>query len=119
MCALEHAALLEFLGPEPPADWQRSLRITGESSLVPPGAAIVGVRSADSRFRPLPVDEVSIEGLMTAELTFAGPADGNPAASMLRGKSGYARSAHPPGIDASRLPAAPVPAYNLITAPKP
>lgn len=117
VCALEHAALLEFLSPEAPTDWQRSLRITGESSLVPPGAAIVGVRTTDSRFRPLPVDDVSIEGLMTAELTFAGPADGNPLASMLRGKAGYARSAHPPGIDASRLPAGSTASYNSITAP--
>ncbi|MFO1096190.1 MAG: protein kinase [Planctomycetaceae bacterium] len=119
VCALEQAALLEFLGPEAPTDWQRSLRITGESSLVPPGAVIAGIRTSDARLRPLPVEDVSIEGLMSADLTFAGPADGDPVGSILRGKSGYARSAHPPGIDTARLPAPPAETYNSTTVPRP
>lgn len=114
--AIDQSALVEFHGSDAPADWQHSLRITGESSLVPPGADIVGVRTGALRVRPLPTDDIPIEGLMTADLTFSGPANHDRAASMLVGYSGYARTASPPGIDADRLPdTAPSP-YNSRSA---
>lgn len=110
--ALLQSALVEFHGPDAPLDWQRALRITGESSLVPAAAEIVGVRTGALRLRPLPVNEIPIEGLMTADLNFAGPAGLDSAASTLVNHRGYARTASPPGIDAARLPAPAPPSYN-------
>ncbi|MEX0585181.1 MAG: hypothetical protein WD176_00965, partial [Pirellulales bacterium] len=50
---LDRAALVEFSGHDAPGDWPRRLRITGEGSVVRPGAEIVGLRSAPERLRPL------------------------------------------------------------------
>ncbi|MBL8849809.1 MAG: serine/threonine protein kinase [Planctomycetaceae bacterium] len=112
VCAPDRSALIEFLGPDAPADWQRQLQITGEGSLVPVNAEIVGLRLADDRLRPLPTTDVAIEGLMESDLGFAGAADGLPSHSTLVRSAGYSRSARPPGIDAAQLPVATPGAYN-------
>jgi hypothetical protein len=110
--ALDRSALVEFLGDEAPADWQRTLQITGEGSVVPPGAVMAGVRVAPDRLRPLQTDDVAIDGLMSTEFQFAGSASGVPTESVLTGYSGYGRSARPPGIEPGRLPLPSPTAYN-------
>jgi hypothetical protein len=116
---LDQAAVLEFLGDEAPADWQRTLQITGEGSVVPPGALMAGVRVAPDRLRPLRADDVAIDGLMSTSVQFAGEASGTPADSALVAYSGYGRSARPPGIEPQRLPQSNAAAYNSITVATP
>jgi eukaryotic-like serine/threonine-protein kinase len=116
---LQQAALLEFRGADAPADWQRTLEITGEGSVIPPGALIAGVRVAPDRLRPLRADDVAIDGLMSVNLRFAGPAAGQPANSALVEYSGFGRSPQPPGIDAARLPPPRPTAYNSTNGAAP
>jgi hypothetical protein len=111
------AALVEFLAQEAPDDWPLRLQITGESTVVPPAAHIVGLRSAPDRLRPLPLDNVAIEGLLASEFAFAGPADGDPRNSLVTGFAGYGRSEGPPGIDPKGLPPSRSRPYNS-TAPQ-
>lgn len=113
---LERGALLEFVGSDAPADWQRLVQITGEGTVIPPGAMIAGVRSAPDRLRPLATHDLSIDGLMSTAFRFAGPAAGGPGDSAIVGYAGYGRSERPPGIDTARLLPAGHDAYNLRTA---
>jgi len=109
---LRQAALVEFVGTDAPIDWQRLLEITGEGSVIPPGASIAAVRVAADRLRPLRADDVAIDGLMSVELRFAGPADDRAPNSALVSYSGFGRSTQPPGINVARLPPARPSAYN-------
>lgn len=112
---LDRAALIEFSGHAAPNDWTRRLQITGESSIVPPGAEIVGLRVGPERRRALPIEGVLIEGLLGAEFSFAGPPGLIPDDSVMTGFAGYGRSARPPGIDPTGLPARATEAYNSTT----
>lgn len=110
--ALGPAPLIELSAAAVPHDWPRLVRITGEGTLVPPDAVLVGVRTASGPLRPLPAERVTIDGLFAADIAFAGSDCHLPEASEVRWTSGYARSSRPPGIDASALPAARPASYN-------
>lgn len=113
---LAGGAMLEFLGTEAPVEWQRLVQITGEGTVIPPGAMIAGVRSAPDRLRPVSIDDLAIDGLMSTAFEFAGPAVDAPADSAIVGYAGYGRSERAPGIDPARLLPPGRVAYNSSSA---
>ncbi len=84
---LEQAALLEFVRPEPPAGWERTLEIEGRSTVVSLGIPVVGGRTAAGNFTPWPDERLQIDGLLFDELQFADSPPGSWEAERLIGST--------------------------------
>lgn len=65
-------ALIEFSQGQLPLDWTRSVQIAAAGLILPDSREVVGYRLPSRDFRPLPADQVSIDGLLSGEVSFAG-----------------------------------------------
>lgn len=81
----EQGALIEMIAPELPDRWNQLLEIVGENSVSAKGLQIVHWRRnpAESAEVPPGINDFLLEGLLTADLQFAGTSLLNPEDSMV------------------------------------
>jgi hypothetical protein len=99
--------LLLFQGDDSPELLLRSIRWTGDGSLVAPATTIAAWQSAAAGRQALDDAKISIDGLVRSEVEFAGRPTSHPADSRIVGWQAPLRSTDAPGVDASRLPDCP------------
>jgi serine/threonine protein kinase len=99
------AALFEFAGTEPRAPWLRSVRLTGEGSIVPPDMELAAwISTDDGRLTPLEAAEIYVEGIFAGPFRFAGSASSTPLDAEIADCEAPRRETEPPGIRARALP---------------
>jgi eukaryotic-like serine/threonine-protein kinase len=97
------AALVEYRGATRPGPLLKGLRWSGQGSVLSPRARLALWRMPDGRMLAAPDESLPIEGVVRAEVGFAGEADESPAASRIVRWQAPLRSPHPPGIDGNVL----------------
>jgi hypothetical protein len=101
------AALFEFVGTEPPAPWLRSVRLTGEGSIVPPNLEVAGwISTADGSLSAVEPAGIDLEGIFAGPFTFAGPPGTTPHDAEIVDCEAPRRGTALPGIRAFTLPGA-------------
>jgi serine/threonine protein kinase len=90
-------ALVLFAGSTSSADLAKSIQWSGQGSLSPTGAR-VAARVGNSGPATTDDVEVSIDGLVSGQIEFAGPPDAGSSASRVTHWLAAAHSADPPGI---------------------
>jgi hypothetical protein len=99
------AALFEFAGTEPRTSLLRSVRLTGEGSLVPPNPEIAAwISTEEGRLTPLDAVEIELEGIFAGRFAFAGPPGLTPPDAEIIDCDAPRRGPEPPGIRARTLP---------------
>ncbi len=97
------SGLLILAGAQRPDPLLKSIAWNGEGSLVTPETAVAVWRVAADQQHVLPEDELDVAGLVRSDVTFAGDAEGAPAASRITRWQVPLRSAEPPGASANSL----------------
>ena len=99
------AALFEWIGKPPPADWLKSIAMNGEGCLANAELIVAAWKNQTTGTRTvLETDGLQLEGISTGPFEFAGRASSNAWDSRIKSDDAPSRSPDPPGIDASRLP---------------
>ena len=91
--------LILLAGPDAPGPMVRSIRWSGQGSLVSPEAPIAVWRSPAGQSTTLDESSISIDGLVRSRVEFAGDAKSDPPASRITRWQVPLRSTEPPGID--------------------
>lgn len=97
------AALVEYRGATRPSPLLKGLRWSGQGSVLSPRACLALWRMPDGRLLAAPDESLPIEGVVRAEVGFAGAAGEGPAESRIVRWQAPLRSPRPPGIDGSVL----------------
>jgi hypothetical protein len=106
--ALPQSALVEVVAPFLPSDLLDAIEVVGDDSLAGPDLLVGALaKPADGALVPLPADAIRLEGITTGPFRFAGPADEDPASSVIADYNAPRRSPDPPGVDATKLPKTP------------
>jgi serine/threonine protein kinase len=90
-------ALMLFAGQLPAGTLARSIQWTGQGSLVPTGVRI-SARVESNEERTADEPEISIDGLVSGRVEFAGPPDAGSSASRITRGTAPTQSPEPPGI---------------------
>ncbi|MFO1045316.1 MAG: serine/threonine-protein kinase [Planctomycetaceae bacterium] len=102
--------LIELVTNRPRSDLSRSVQMTGQGLIVPPGARIMSVTGTNEKgsVTVKTVDEADelFEGILVSDLQFAGPISGPPADSELASLTAPRKATDAnPGIDPKTIPA--------------
>jgi hypothetical protein len=97
------AALVEYRGATRPGPLLKGVRWSGQGSVLSPRSRLALWRMPEGRMLAAADEVVPIEGIVRAEVGFAGGADDGPAASRIVRWQAPLGSPHPPGIDGSVL----------------
>jgi len=101
----QHAALIELAGRRPDSGWLRSMRMTGEGSIVGRDLTIAAfVSTIDGRLEALDASALELEGIFSGPFEFAGAAGLSAADSQIETSEAPRRSSDRPGIHAAALP---------------
>ena len=99
------AALFEFAGHRPRAEWQQSVKMTGEGSICPPTLDIAAwISMEDGQMIPLDSSVIELEGISAGPFQFASKASPRPADSEVRDCDVPRRTNDQPGIRAAEVP---------------
>ncbi len=97
------AALVAYHGATRPGPLLKGVRWSGQGSVLSPRSRLALWRMPEGRMLAAADEVVPIEGVVRAEVGFAGAADESPAASRIIRWQAPLGSPHPPGIDGSLL----------------
>jgi hypothetical protein len=101
-CAAD--ALLLLTASESPASLLKSVKWTGQGSLLASEAAVALWRNPGGGEKSLDDSIISMAGLVRSSVQFAAAADGAPTASRVLRWQAPLQSADPPGVDVDVLP---------------
>jgi hypothetical protein len=97
------AAIVEYHGATRPGPLLKGVRWSGQGSVLSPRSRLALWRMPEGRMLAAADEAVPIEGVVRAEVGFAGGADEGPAASRVVRWQAPLRSPQPPGVDGSLL----------------
>jgi hypothetical protein len=97
------AAIVEYRGARQPGPLLKGIRWSGQGSVLSPRSRLALWRTPEGRMLAAPDDAVPIEGVVRAEVSFAGGVDEGPASSRIVRWQAPLRSPHPPGVDGNLL----------------
>jgi hypothetical protein len=99
------AALFEFAGPAPDAEWLRSVKMTGEGSLATSTLGVAAwVSTVDGRLTQLDPSGLELEGIFAGPFRFAGEQGALPSDAEVVDSEAPRRSSDGPGVRPSALP---------------
>jgi serine/threonine protein kinase len=105
-CVLNPAAsrpLLEFAA-KPPADWPRTIELSGTGSIVGANTPLIGVAQEAAGGFSLNAQQLDADGLVAGSLEYSGSDPSRPDDSQLRSTDAVRSAQGLPGIRADRLP---------------
>lgn len=94
---------MEYRGATRPGPLLKGLRWSGRGSVLSPRSRLALWRTPEGRMLAAPDQAVPIEGVVRAEVDFAGRSDEGPAASRIVRWQAPLGTPHPPGVEDGAL----------------